>query len=275
MPCPSSTLPVNTVTFPSVPMRIHASSIRLLLRLPGRRSGCCASANRGARLKERTMPPSAALKLRRVIWGACMSGPPVCLRRAHYRADDAVMGAAAAEIGGKRRAHVVLLRLRVALKQIGRGHDHPVDAIAALCRLLLDKGGLQRVRLLPRAETLDGGDLVLIEEPDRHHAGAHGRAVDEYRAGAALRQPATELGTVKFEIVAEHVKQRRIRLSVDRAGGAVDLQADDHDGSVSLRDGGIDWAACSLNSILRPRVSRVEGLERANLPRRKVAPPPS
>ena len=35
MPCPSSALPVNTLMRPSASMRIHASSIGSVLRLPG------------------------------------------------------------------------------------------------------------------------------------------------------------------------------------------------------------------------------------------------
>src|SRR5215212_10470295 len=105
-------------------MRIHASSMRLLLRLPGSCARSCPTTSRGARLKERTSPVRAVVKSRRLMWGAFMSGSPVRLRCAHDRADDAIVGAAAAEIVGKRRAHVILLRLRVALEQIGRGHDH-------------------------------------------------------------------------------------------------------------------------------------------------------
>src|SRR4051794_35621747 len=230
-PWPSSALPVKTVILPSAAMRIQASSMRFPSRLPGSLARClasCARASRGVRLKERTRPPITAVKSRRVRRGAFISNPPRRLSRAHDRADDAVMGAAAAEIGGKRGAHFVLQRVRVALEQIGRGHDHAVDAIAALRRLLFDEGGLQRMRILDRAETLNGRDLGLAEPPDRRHAGSRGDAVDQYRAGAALREPAAELGAVKLEIVAQNVKQRSVRLGIDRAGTAVDLQADGH-----------------------------------------------
>ena len=49
---------------------------------------------------------------------------------------------------------------------------------------------------------LQRGDLVRTEVRDRHHAGAHGRAVDEHRAGAALRTAATEFRAIELEIVA-------------------------------------------------------------------------
>jgi hypothetical protein len=64
--------------------------------------------------------------------------------------------------------------------------------IAALRGLLIDEGLLQWMQLVEGAEPLQRGDLVRTEVRDRHHAGAHGRAVDEHRAGAALRTAATE-----------------------------------------------------------------------------------
>ena len=86
MPCPSSTLPVNTVTLPSALMRSQASSMRLVCRLPGSRAGSCPSTTFGTRLNERTMPPSggdefAARQVRRVHG----QRPPCFARRAARR----------------------------------------------------------------------------------------------------------------------------------------------------------------------------------------------
>src|SRR4051812_18010514 len=144
-PCPSSALPVKMVTLPSAAIRIQASSLRLLLRLPGSLAGSCASASRGERLKDTTRPPRAAVKSRRVRWGAFISNPPNRLACPHDRTDDAIVSTAAAEIGGERGPHIFLARRRVSFEQIGRRHDHAVDAITALRRLLFDEGGLQRV----------------------------------------------------------------------------------------------------------------------------------
>src|SRR5215510_4127612 len=131
-------------------------------------------------------------------------------------------------MAGQALAHLRLGRLRIALEQVGRRNDHAVGAVAALRGLLVDEGLLQWMQLVEGAEPLQRGDLVLAELRDRHHAGAHGRAVDEHRAGPALRQAAAELGAVKLEIIAQHVEQRGVRLGVDRAGRPVDLQADGH-----------------------------------------------
>ena len=118
------------------------------------------------------------------------------------------------------------------------------------------------MRLLDRAKTLNGGDLGLAEPPDRGHAGTHSGAVDQHRAGAALREPAAELGAVELEIVAQDIKQRRVRLGVDRAGTAVDLQADGHGVRVSspARSSGCTLLLPRMESILRRGARPVEGL---------------
>ena len=128
MPWPSSTLPVNTVTLPSALMRSQASSVRLVCRLPGSRGGSCAEHdfwNEAEREDDATEPGDevAARQVRRVH-GQIL---PVCRAARSTRADDPVVGAAAAEIAGERRAHVRLLRLRVAIEQVGRRHDHAAE----------------------------------------------------------------------------------------------------------------------------------------------------
>ena len=144
------------------------------------------------------MPPialgEAAAREGRSVHGQVL---PICFAGAQHRGDDAIVGAAAAEIAGQRLAHVGLGRLRLAVEQFLGRHDHAVDAVAALRGLLVDEGLLQRMRLVDRAEPFDGGDLGVAERADRGDAGAHRLAVDQHRAGAALREPAAELGAVE------------------------------------------------------------------------------
>ena len=47
-----------------------------------------------------------------------------------------------------------------------------------------------------------------------------------HRAGAALAEAAAELGAVERQIVAQHVKQRRVRIGIDRMRVAVDIEVD-------------------------------------------------
>src|SRR3954470_14607537 len=183
MPCPSSTFPVNTVAVPSASMRIQASSIRLLERLPGSCFGCCASA--GSSEKASTMPPMPFAKSRRER-DTFMSRPPHLVGGAQDRPHDPVVRPAAAEVGGERLPDIGLIRFRIAIEQRLGAHDHAVDAVAALSGLLGDEGTLQRMRLLERAEALERDDLGALQRVDRRHAGAHRLPVHQHGAGAAL-----------------------------------------------------------------------------------------
>src|SRR5688500_9714603 len=186
IPCPSSTLPVNTVAVPSALMRIQASSIRLPPRLPGSGRGCCWAVA-GSSVKARTIPPRPLVKSRR-LRDTFMSRPPHFAGGAHDGADDPVVSAAAAEVCGECLAYIVLARAWIAIEQRLGAHDHAVDAIAALGGLLADEGALQRVQPVDCAEPFQRRDLGAGERADRGHAGTHRLAVDQHRAGAALRQ---------------------------------------------------------------------------------------
>ena len=84
-------------------------------------------------------------------------------------------------------------------QSLGR-HDHAVDAVTALHRLLVDKGLLDLVHLLGRAQTFEGGDGFVLRRADGSDAGANGVAVDDDGASTALGQAAAELGAIELEI---------------------------------------------------------------------------
>jgi len=139
-----------------------------------------------------------------------------------------MMRTAAAKVASERRAHVLLARSRVAVEQLFRRHNHAVDAVAALGGLLVDEGLLQRVQFAWRAEAFDRRDLASRYRADRRDAGTDRLAIDQHRASAALRQAAAEFGAVELEVVAQHVEQRRVRLSGNRTAHPIDCQVGSH-----------------------------------------------
>src|SRR5258708_1405856 len=154
---------------------------------------------------------------------------PHRLSRFENRADDPVMGPAAAEIAAQSESDLGLARVRVTVKNRFGHRDHAGNAVAALRRLLLDESGLQRVGLLKRPKTFERDDLGLRKRTDRHGAGARRSAVDEHRAGAALTEPAAEFGSVELKIVAQHVEQRRVQVGCHAVHCAVHLETDNHE----------------------------------------------
>src|SRR5437764_134238 len=96
------------------------------------------------------------------------------------------MRPATAEIVGERLFDLSLARVPLSAKEGGCLHDHAVDAVAALHRLLVDEGLLDGMRLLGRAEAFQRRDLAGADAGNRKLTGAHRRAVDDHGAGAAL-----------------------------------------------------------------------------------------
>src|SRR5262245_40810097 len=125
------------------------------------------------------------------------------------------MRAAAAEMGLEPSLNLGIARLRLFLQQSMRAHHHARDAIAALRGLDFDEGTLDWSRLGRRAEPFQRRDLYLGEERNWRHTGEDRFVIDQDRAGAALAEPAAELRGVEFQLVTQHVKERRARIDVE------------------------------------------------------------
>src|SRR6185295_1640275 len=108
------------------------------------------------------------------------------------------------------------------------------------------EGALQRMLL---AQALDGRHLGAFDVRERHQAGAHGFAIHQDGAGAALALAASLLGPREPALLPQHVEQPRHRrdVHVDLAG----VQAEAH--------------AASLI------VSGSAGIERTSIPRCRMA----
>src|SRR5258708_3002870 len=80
--------------------------------------------------------------------------------------------------------------------------------------------------MIARAEALKRHNVAVDAAAERYYAETCCDAVDQHRAGAAFTEAAAVFRSVQFEIVAQHVKQRGIGVSVDVVHPAVDSQAD-------------------------------------------------
>ena len=80
------------------------------------------------------------------------------------------MGAAAAEIAVKRLLDVAVGGLGILIEESFGGHDHPVDAVAALHGLLVNEGLLQWMHFLGRAQTFQSRHRVILRRVERRDA---------------------------------------------------------------------------------------------------------
>ena len=86
------------------------------------------------------------------------------------------------------------------------GHDLTRGAIAALERIALDEGGLQRMELPALSQAFNGGDLPPVYEGGERETGFHALAVHQNRARAALAQAAAFLRACEVQVLAQRVE---------------------------------------------------------------------
>src|SRR5262245_54353159 len=104
-------------------------------------------------------PPLLSMSRREV--SMFMVLPSSGARRAHNGFDNAGVRPAATEIVCERFLHLRLSWFFVDGEERGGLHDHAIDAVPALNRLLLDEGALHRMGLLGRAQPFQCDNLLL------------------------------------------------------------------------------------------------------------------
>ena len=97
------------------------------------------------------------------------------------------MRAAAAQVAGESFFDLRVRRFWVFIEQGFAGHDHTVDAVAALHGLLVDESLLDLVHLLGIAQAFERDDGFILRCAHGSDTGANRVAVHDHRASAALR----------------------------------------------------------------------------------------
>src|SRR5262245_22472588 len=236
-PVPSSTFPVKTVTLPSPCTASHESicfgstSAGPIGKSPGAPNAAFGLRSRGVPIATNMAPVPVrnARRLKRRGWVASsvivLASSRHRLRRGPDGRDDPEMRPAAAEPRRHRLLDLFLGRVRVPLQERRRGHDHPVRAVAALCRLVVDERLLDRMRLLDRAEAFERGHGLVRRGQCRRDARPDRLVAEVDGAGSALGEPAAEARPVQVELVPEDVEERRVRRRPNHVALAV--HADD------------------------------------------------
>src|SRR5919106_1128622 len=139
------------------------------------------------------------------------SPPP---RRRRDRLDDVHIARAAADVPLDRTADLVLRRLRIVVEQVLRAHQHPGRAVAALERVVIREGLLERMELAARRERLDGLDGRPVGLDGGQHAGLDRRAVEDDGARTAVPGVAPDVRPGQVEVVADEVDEQAPRLDL-------------------------------------------------------------
>src|SRR5881227_1069791 len=112
----------------------------------------------------------------------------------------------------------------IAFEEVGRGHDHPGRAVAALEPVVLPERLLQRVeRAVPALRhSLDRLDVAAVRLRSQHRAALHRLAVQKHRAGAAVRGVTADVGAGQAKVVAQVVDEQKPRLHFRLARLSID-----------------------------------------------------
>jgi hypothetical protein len=94
--------------------------------------------------------------------------------------------------------------------------------------VLLAEGELQRMKLVPAGESLDGLDARPVGLGSKHEARLRRTTVDEQRAHPAHTLLASDVGAVQADVVTDEVHEQRPRLDVADDPLAVDRDVDRH-----------------------------------------------
>ena len=151
-----------------------------------------------------------------------------CGQPPHRRHDSLIPGAAA-QVAGELLADLLLVGLRsTAQERLGR-HQEPGGAEAALQRMVLREGALQRRQLAVGAgEPFDGQQRAAIGLDGEHQAGANRFAIELNRAGATDAVLAPDVRPGQPRVMADEVREQSARLDIGLIAGPVDRDGDVH-----------------------------------------------
>ena len=128
------------------------------------------------------------------------------------------MRTAAAQISIQGLPNLRIIWMRGFPKQRRRGNDHPVEAVAALGGLFINKGALKRVKFAVLDQSFQGRDARRSDLRYRQLAGLLRLVAEQYHTGSAFLPAAAEMRTHQPQLIPKNVKERRIRPGLDGMG---------------------------------------------------------
>src|SRR6478672_11866584 len=148
------------------------------------------------------------------------------LARTADRTQYAIVGTTAAKMDVEFGSDLCVRRQRIAAKQGGRAHYNTSQAVAALTRLLLDEGLLQRVERCTASKPLDRRYGPACDRRHGSIAGLNTAPIQKNSAASTHALSATEPSTLQLEVIAQDVNERGVRVRCDGASCIVDVECD-------------------------------------------------
>src|SRR5665213_1214188 len=139
------------------------------------------------------------------------------------RGDNALVRAATADVPVHEPDDLSLRWIFMFSQQSHAGHDHAGGAIAALQRVVVEKGLLQRMQSAIVFEALDGEHLAPSNASHCNLARAGGSAVKQNGAGATASFPTSIFRPREIKVIAQNAQQGPFTLRVNGGAFAVHI----------------------------------------------------
>src|SRR6267378_550722 len=139
--------------------------------------------------------------------GACSGSSALAIQYLLDGVDDGLVAGAAAVVAREMDFYLSPGNPFLLSDQILRRHQHARRAEAALQRVLLMKGLLQRLQLAGIRKALDGVHLAAVRLHGEHQAAAHDIAVDPHGACAAHPVLAADMRAREAQLIAQEVDE--------------------------------------------------------------------
>jgi hypothetical protein len=120
------------------------------------------------------------------------------------------VGAATAQISAHQFSDGRLVGCLPAGEEINRGHNLSRRAVAALQRIMLNEGALQRVELIAFRKPFDCQDALAILHGCKRKARTNAPIIDKHRACATRAAVTPSLGASQMEILSQHIEKARM-----------------------------------------------------------------
>src|SRR5262245_10341895 len=147
-------------------------------------------------------------------------------RRILDRVNNVLIAGAPAKISFKPVSDFILIRVSIAIEQLGARHYHARRAVTALQTVMFPQAFLNGMQLPVHRKTLDRGHVSSVGLNREHCAGFHGLAVDVYCTRAANRRFTSDVRPRESQHFPEIMNQQQPRLDFRAVRYSIDIYGD-------------------------------------------------
>jgi hypothetical protein len=139
------------------------------------------------------------------------------------RLENSGVCAAAAQMAIQNAQDLCAIRRPLVPEHQDHGHQDAIEAIATLRRLHIDEGAVHHSTDGAGDQMLNGFHALLVRSGQRGVTGLNRLAIQAHRAGTTVTTATAKTHTFAIELLAQHIKERRLPSHFDRFPSAIEM----------------------------------------------------